>query len=150
MQVDKKKNKQKFVEHKVSMQDFLQALQEIPPAFGTDNFALENKLLGGFYNYSKKFDALYQRCHEFMREIKSSKNTQLLTLLLDGSQRSGKTALASKLALESKFPYVQMISPEQFVGDSEYSMIAKITKIFDDAYKSDLSLIILDDIERLI
>jgi len=43
-----------------------------------------------------------------------------------------------------------MISSEQFVGDSEYSMIAKITKIFDDAYKSDLSLIILDDIERLI
>lgn len=43
-----------------------------------------------------------------------------------------------------------MISPEQFVGDSDHSKIAKIAKIFDDAYKSDLSLIILDDIERLI
>lgn len=54
------------------MQDFLQALQEIPPAFGTDSFALENKLLGGFYNYSQKFDTLYQRCQEFMNEIKNS------------------------------------------------------------------------------
>jgi len=67
------------------MQDFLQALQEIPPAFGTDSFALENRLLGGFYNYSKKFDQLYQRCQEFMKEIKNSKKTQLLTMLLDGS-----------------------------------------------------------------
>ena len=54
------------------------------------------------------------------------------------------------MALESKFPYVQLISPEQFVGNSEYQKITKICKIFDDAYKSDLSLIILDDIERLI
>ena len=43
-----------------------------------------------------------------------------------------------------------MISPEQFVGVSEYAKIQKIVKIFDDAYKSTLSLIILDDIERLI
>ena len=94
------------------MKDFLQALQEIPPAFGTDSFAFENKLLGGFYNYGPRFDKLYQRCQEFMADIRTSKKTQLLTMLLEGSQRSGKTALASKLALESKFPYVQMISPE--------------------------------------
>lgn len=43
-----------------------------------------------------------------------------------------------------------MISPEQFVGVNEHVKLAKIVKIFDDAYKSDLSLIILDDLERLI
>jgi vesicle-fusing ATPase len=31
----------------------------------------------------------------------------------------GKTAVAAKLALESDFPFVKMISPEQFVGYSE-------------------------------
>lgn len=132
------------------MDNFMTALAEIPPAFGTDNFALENKLLGGFYNYSKSFDGLHQRCMEFLKEIEHSEKTQLLTLLLDGPSRSGKTALASKLALESKFPFIQMISPEQFVGYTEGAKITKIAKIFDDAYKSDLSLIILDDIERLI
>ena len=69
---------------------------------------------------------------------------------MEGDQRSGKTALAAKLALESNFPYVKMISPENFVGVSEHAKIHKIVKIFEDAYKSNLSLIILDDIERLI
>jgi len=58
--------------------------------------------------------------------------------------------MAAKLALESDFPFVKLISPEQFVGVSEYAKIQKIVKIFDDAYTPTLSLIILDDIERLI
>ena len=43
-----------------------------------------------------------------------------------------------------------MISPEKFVGYSEQGKISQIVKIFEDAYKSPLSLIILDDLERLI
>jgi len=43
-----------------------------------------------------------------------------------------------------------LISPENFVGVSELGKIHAIVKIFEDAYKSNLSLIILDDIERLI
>jgi len=147
---NKKKKKNQFAEHKVTMANFQQALKEIRPAFGTDNSGLESRLLGGFYNYSETFDVLYQRCLGFLKEIEHAQKTQMLTLLLDGPSRSGKTALAAKLALESQFPFVQMISPEQFVGNSEFVKIQKIAKIFDDAYKSDLSLIILDDLERLI
>ena len=73
-----------------------------------------------------------------------------MTLLLDGKQGCGKSAIAAKVALNSDFPFVKLISPEQFVGVSEYAKIQKIVKVFDDAYKSSLSLIILDDIERLI
>jgi vesicle-fusing ATPase len=52
--------------------------------------------------------------------------------------------------LESSFPFVKLISPENFVGYSEAGKVSQIVKIFEDAYKSPLSLIILDDIERLI
>ena len=45
---------------------------------------------------------------------------------------------------------MKLISPENFVGFTELGKVAAITKIFEDAYKSPLSLIILDDIERLI
>ena len=58
--------------------------------------------------------------------------------------------MAAKLALNSQFPFVKIISPESFVGYSELAKISSIVKIFDDAYKSPLSLIVLDDIERLI
>ena len=43
-----------------------------------------------------------------------------------------------------------MLSPENFVGFTENAKVAKIVSVFEDAYKSPLSLIILDDIERLI
>ena len=43
-----------------------------------------------------------------------------------------------------------MISPENYVGYTEHAKISAIVKIFEDAYKSPLSLIVLDDIERLI
>jgi len=36
------------------------------------------------------------------------------------------------------------------VGKPDFSKVQEIVKVFEDAYKSNLSLIILDDIERLI
>ena len=99
--------------------------------------------------YGPTFENLYSRCTDFINEIRTSSSTQLLSILLEGKQRSGKTALAAKLAMESDFPFVKMISPENFVGMSEYGKISEIVKNFEDAYKSNLSLIILDDIERL-
>ena len=71
-------------------------------------------------------------------------------MLFEGQNGSGKTALAAQLALDSGFPYVKMISPEQFVGYTEYAKVQAIAKVFEDAYKSPLSLIVLDDIERLL
>jgi vesicle-fusing ATPase len=82
--------------------------------------------------------------------VKNSEKTTLLTVLLSGVNGSGKSALAAKLAIESNFLYVKMISPEMFVGKPDYAKVQEIVKIFDDAYKSSLSLIILDDLERLI
>ena len=75
----------------------------------------------------------------------------MLSILLDGPiPGCGKTALTSKLAIESQFPFVKFISPDAFVGYSESSKVQAIVKIFNDAYKSQLSLIVLDDFERLI
>ena len=44
-------------------------------------------------------------------------------MLLEGKNGCGKTALAAHFALESGFPFVKMISPENFVGYSEQAKI---------------------------
>ena len=80
----------------------------------------------------------------------SSSANPLLSVLLEGDIGCGKTALAAKLAKDSGFPYVKIISPEQYVGYTEHAKVAAIHKIFEDAYKSPLSCIVLDDIERLL
>lgn len=48
------------------------------------------------------------------------------------------------------FPYIKVLSADQLIGYSEASKISKIHKIFDDAYRSQYSVIVLDEIERLL
>jgi len=67
-----------------------------------------------------------------------------------GPSGSGKTSIAAQLALESEFPYVKIISPTQFVGIPESIKMREISKVFEDSYKSPLSLIVVDNIDRLI
>jgi len=78
IQVEKNINSKKnhgFIENKVYQAEFEQALEEIRPAFGMDNSGLENRVVGGFYNYGHNFEELYQRCKDFIGEIRHSKNT---------------------------------------------------------------------------
>jgi vesicle-fusing ATPase len=108
---------------KVIMEDFLMAISEKKPQFGVDNENLSNCVRGGIHPYGEPFNELFRIGTNFLNEIKHSKTTPLLTLLLEGKNGSGKTALAAQLALQSNFPYVKMISAENFVGYSEQGKI---------------------------
>lgn len=46
-----------------------------------------------------------------------------MSVLLDGVNGSGKTALAAKLAMESQFLYVKLVSPEMFVGKPDFTKV---------------------------
>ena len=72
------------------------------------------------------------------------------SVLLEGEDGSGKTSLAAWAASQCDFPFVKIISPENYVGFNENSKINAIVKVFEDAYKSSISCIILDNIERII
>ncbi|KAK2505721.1 hypothetical protein MC885_020546 [Smutsia gigantea] len=70
--------------------------------------------------------------------------------LYAGPPHSGKTALAAKIAEESNFPFIKICSPDKMIGFSETAKCQAMKKIFDDAYKSQLSCVVVDDIERLL
>ncbi len=70
-----------------------------------------------------------------------------MSVLLQGPVHSGKTAVAAKVAVDSGFPFVRMISADEMIGYSESSKCQAIHKEFLDSYKSPLSLIVIDDIE---
>jgi vesicle-fusing ATPase len=69
---------------------------------------------------------------------------------LYGPPGSGKTALAAWIAQKSGYPFIKSISPDNMVGYSESQKIAEINKALVDSRSSVLSLILVDDIERLI
>lgn len=82
--------------------------------------------------------------------MRKSNRTPLVAALLHGTSGSGKTALAATIALASEFPFIKLISPESMVGFSESQKIAQLHKVFSDSYKSPLSVIVVDNLERLL
>ncbi|XP_011628809.1 vesicle-fusing ATPase [Amborella trichopoda] len=135
---------------KVTMDDFLNALHEITPAFGASTDNLERCRLNGMADCGGRHKHIYKRAMLLVEQVKVSKGSPLVTCLLEGPGGSGKTAMAATIGLDSDFAYVKIISAETMIGLSEASKCAQIVKVFEDAYKSQLSIIILDDIERLL
>ncbi|KZV25178.1 vesicle-fusing ATPase [Dorcoceras hygrometricum] len=135
---------------RVTMDDFLNALQEVIPAFGASTDDLERCRLNGIVECGDRHDHIYRRTMLLAEQVKVSRGSPLVTCLLEGPSGSGKTAMASTIGIESDFPYVKIISAETMIGLSEPTKCAQIVKVFEDAYKSPLSIIILDDIERLL
>ncbi|OMO65152.1 hypothetical protein COLO4_31469 [Corchorus olitorius] len=135
---------------KVTMDDFLNALLEIVPAFGASTDDLERCRLNGMVDCGDRHKHIYQRAMLLVEQVKVSKGSPLVTCLLEGSSGSGKTALAATVGIDSDFPYVKIVSAETMIGLHESTKCAQIVKVFEDAYKSPLSIIILDDIERLL
>jgi vesicle-fusing ATPase len=134
---------------KVTQSDLLKALEEIIPGFGIDQATFDVYVRSPLINYGKTF-ANIMGVLEKMTKITLGGSRQLTSILLYGPQGTGKTSIASHFAKNSKFTYVKIISPEKYIGVGTYGRIFSFNKIFNDAYKAKESLIILDNIERLI
>jgi vesicle-fusing ATPase len=54
------------------------------------------------------------------------------------------------MALDSKFPFIRLLSAKDMVGMSESAKVQHIDNVFRDAYKSPLNLLVVDNIEAII
>ncbi|KAK9089267.1 hypothetical protein Scep_028349 [Stephania cephalantha] len=135
---------------RVTMDDFLLALHEIVPAFGASTDNLERCRVNGMVDSGVRHKGIYEKAMLLVEQVRGSEKSPLVTCLLEGPSGSGKSAMAATVGIDSDFPYVKIISAETMIGLSESSKCAQIVKVFEDAYKSQLSIIILDDIERLL
>ncbi|PGH03752.1 vesicle-fusing ATPase [Blastomyces parvus] len=140
-----------IVNMKVNRQDFHNALDEVKPAFGVSEEELESCLHGGIINYSPEINSILGEGKLFVNQVRDPESTtSLFSVLLHGPPGSGKTALAAKIAIDSDFPFVKLISPEDMVGYSEAAKVSHMNKVFMDAYKSPTSVVVMDNIERII
>ncbi|CAH8275766.1 unnamed protein product [Arabidopsis lyrata] len=134
---------------KVTMEDFLQALREVKPAFGASSKDLQNCRPKGFVDCGDRQNLIYERVMFLVDQVVNERSPPV-TCLLEGPSGSGKTALAATVGMDSNFPYVKIVSAETMAGLQESTKSAHIAKVFEDAYKSPLSIVILDNIERLL
>ncbi|WVQ83903.1 hypothetical protein IAT38_006047 [Cryptococcus sp. DSM 104549] len=135
---------------KIGRADFLHALDEVQPAFGVSEEELQQVVQNGIIHYSQRVNDILNDGSLLVEQVRKSDRTPLVSALLHGPSGSGKTALAATIAMASDFPFIKLISPETMVGFSEAQKIAQLHKIFSDSYKSPLSVIVVDSLERLL
>lgn len=135
----------------VNRDDFLHALaNDIKPAFGTASEALESYLSRGIITWGTPVSSIIEDGTLYSQQARAPEGSGLVSILLEGPPNAGKTALAAKLALMSDFPFIKICSPDDMVGFTESAKCLQIRKIFDDAYRSTLSCIVVDNLERLL
>ena len=67
-----------------------------------------------------------------------------------GGAGTGKTALATYLSTQLKFPFVKVVDFFSVMGKHESAAADVLKKAFDDASKSPVSALILDDVAKLL
>ncbi|TEB30055.1 vesicular-fusion protein SEC18 [Coprinellus micaceus] len=135
---------------RVNMNDFEMALNEVHPAFGVSEEELEQVIQNGIIHYDSVIEEILKTGQLFVDQVRTSTRTPLVSILLHGPSGSGKTALAAYMAQASSYPFIKLVSPDFMLGYSEAQKVSAVTKVFTDSYKSPLSVIVLDNIERLI
>jgi vesicle-fusing ATPase len=135
---------------KVSRQDFLSALDEVKPLFGVAEEELGKRILRGIIHFSPFIKDILEEGRLYINQVRKPDSTPILSVALHGPPGSGKTALAARMAIDSGFPFIKLISPEDMVGFSEMQKVQQLDKTFRDAYKSTLSVIVIDNVEMLV
>ena len=123
---------------------------ESKPAFGVKDDELKIFYRNGIIDYGPGYQTLRARLDGIVNQVRVSDRTPLMSILLSGPPGCGRTALAAHLASTCGFPFAKMITADQLIGYSERGKIDKIHKVFEDAAKTPLGVIVLDDLERLL
>ncbi|KAH0840245.1 P-loop containing nucleoside triphosphate hydrolase protein [Lanmaoa asiatica] len=118
--------------------------------FGTSEEEIQEVIQNGIIEFDSDIHEILEKGKLFVNQVAKSERTPRVSVLLSGLPGSGKTVLAATIAWGSEFPFVKIISPDRMVGFSEAQKITAITKTFNDSYKSPLSVIVVDSLERLL
>lgn len=130
--------------------DFLGALEEVHAAFGSSEEEFDGCVTNGIIHFSPSIARMLKEGQLRVEQVQNSERTPLVSMLLHGPPGAGKTALAATIAMESQFPFIKLISPETMIGMNELQKVNAINRVFQDSYRSPLSVIVMDDVERLL
>lgn len=136
---------------KVTMVDFQYALEnDIKPMFGAATADLTLYVINGIVNWCPAIKHIVSDGRLMLEQTRNGGIISPVSLLFQGAVGAGKTALAAHLALTSGFPLIKLCSADQMVGFTEIAKCHRLKQLFDDACKSELSCLVIDNIERLL
>ncbi|KAH8677832.1 P-loop containing nucleoside triphosphate hydrolase protein [Xylariales sp. PMI_506] len=139
-----------FDNTKIMRDDFMEALNEVKSAFGVSGDELAEAIPKGIIPFSPATEEIRQVGRNYASVLADPRSSRVWSLLLHGARDAGKTALAADIAIASGAPFIRIVNPRQLIGMTEQAKIAYLQRLFQDAYKSPISVVILDEVEAMI
>ncbi|KAJ1373327.1 vesicle fusion factor [Parelaphostrongylus tenuis] len=135
----------------INAADFDYALEnDIKPAFGRSDESLEKFLRRGMVVWGNEVTRILEEGARLVEETINPDAGGFVTAVLAGAPRTGKSFLAAEIARASDFPLIKVLSPGDMVGFSETAKCQLLRKAFTDAFRSKLSVLLIDNVERLL
>jgi vesicle-fusing ATPase len=128
---------------------FTMALQEVRPAFGIEENLLETYAPMGVVDFSDEFLATRKEVVHYTDALLNSEHLNLATFCIHGLSGTGLTSFAVTMASEG-FGYLKVVTAKHFIGRPEDRVCSEILDIFENAYRSPKSAIVLDKVDALI
>lgn len=135
----------KNIKPHVSQKDFITATKEIIPMFGSKSKYIDIITAEKFIFWSE----ILKHCYYYVLEkIGNLKKGNLLSFLVTGEKKCGKTKFASHIANDSNISCVKFVNSEVLMPITSKSL--ELYNIFSQCTEADTSILILDSIENLI
>jgi vesicle-fusing ATPase len=132
-------------EHKMA------AISETHPIFGSDTRVINNILPENFQWKDDNIHNVYNQVVQMMTEFVDNDASYIQSVLLTGlDQRCDSSIICAKIAEVSPFPCVKYVAADEFIGMVDHNAASHLKEYFEEVYKSESSLIILDNIEDII
>lgn len=128
----------------ITQDDFLKAIEEIKPMFGSKS----NELSIITHNELIMNDLIQEIYNKTLETISQVKLGYKYVSLLVGPHKSGKTKLLAHIAEASECQCIKFINSDSLMHESDKGL--RIYEIIDQALKTNNSIIILDSLENLI
>jgi len=132
----------------VTREHFMLALQEVRPAFGIED-DIKRFSPFGIVEYSDAFSETKKHISQYINSLLNVESSSLMAFCISGLPGTGLSSFAVSLAREG-FTYVKLVLAKSFIGLSEDAVCAEIMNIFENAYKSKISAIVIDDFDAVI
>ena len=129
----------------VTQVEMLKSVKEIKPQFGSVSKEIEIITSEPFELYSEEYTHTYT---DILEKIGKLTNGKLLSILIQGDNCVGKTTLACQIARNCGLNCIKFINTETLMNHPFKDTL--LFEIFNQGYKSESFVLILDSVEKLI
>lgn len=128
----------------VNRNHFLQAINSSEPMFGNKMNNITKFIPNNFHFPTEQYKEDYDKILNIINM------NDLNTILIYGKNRTGKTSLACKIAIDKNVIYTEMIEPKHIIKFNDDDKSKYLINLINDGYSSAESLIIFDDLEIIL